>query len=351
MSIGSLGAQARGRVIRLIHNDPDINNAIESGFDQIVFERSTDGGITFSEFLPRSERPKLEVDKVDYTLIDRFGAPEYFYRVKYIDVKTGECSDPSKEVEGSGLALLNVLSVAQLKQRYLFGIDLTDDAGNPLPESVFEHYILTGIEILETELDIPILPTTFEEEMHDYYRNDYSAFTIIQLDNYPVISVEALNVQYPSGQNVVTFPNEWLRIDKNHGIIRVVPTAGTLSEILVGAGGSYLPAIYNGMSHLPDLFSLDYTAGFEDCMVPRNLVDIIGKLASLGPFNIFGDLIAGAGIATLSLSIDGLSQNIGTTSSATNAGYGARLGQYTKEIKDQIPKLRKFYKGIRMTVM
>jgi hypothetical protein len=72
--------------------------------------------------------------------------------------------------------------------------------------------------------------------------------------------------------------------------------------------------------------------------------------ASLGPFHVFGDLIGGAGIANVSLSMDGLSQTIGTTSSATNAGYGARIINYLKQLKEQIPLLRRYYKGLRMVV-
>jgi hypothetical protein len=130
-----------------------------------------------------------------------------------------------------------------------------------------------------------------------------------------------------------------------------VPTAGTLSEILVGQGGSFLPAIYSGLDYLPQLFHFDYTAGFEDGKVPRNIIELIGMAASFGPFNLFGDLIAGAGIASKSISMDGLSQSINTTSSATNSGYGARLGLYGKHIKEQLPNLRRYYQGIRMTVL
>jgi hypothetical protein len=32
------------------------------------------------------------------------------------------------------------------------------------------------------------------------------------------------------------------------------------------------------------------------------------------------------------------------------AGYGARLAQYEKEIKQVIPTLEKYYKGLRMVV-
>lgn len=343
----SVDTRSWGRVIRIRHNDPNINEAVRVGFDRLVVERSTDDGSTWTELTTPSDRPRLEEGKVSYEYVDRNGDPDYLYRIKYYDAEEDDESDPSDSIEGSGLALLGVLSVDELKQRYLFGIDLTDDDGNPLPDRVFRFYILSAISWLEHQLDIPILPTTFTGEKHDYYREDYESFTILQLDNYPVIQVTDFTVQYPSGQNVVKFPAEWLRVDKNHGILRVVPTAGTLSEILIGSGGSYLPAIYNGMHHLPDLFSVDYEAGFEK--VPSDLLDLIGMMASLGPFNIFGDLIVGAGIASLSVSIDGLSENIGTTSSATNAGYGARIKQYLEQIKKQVPNLRRFYKGIRLT--
>jgi hypothetical protein len=356
MGAGAIIAGACGRRIRLIHNDPDINAAIELGYKRLVVERSEDNGITWSEVSKPSERPALEKDKIDYLFYDRTGDPDYLYRTRYHDpddteeTPTGALSQPSDPIAGAGLAIQSVLTVEQLKQRYLFGLNLQDDAGNEMPDSTYQHYILAGIAWLEHILDMPILPTTFIGEKADYYRGDYEAYNFIQMENYPVLQLDRFDVQYPSGQNVVEFPQEWFRVDKVHGIIRIVPTAGTLSEILVGAGGSYLPAIYSGLGHLPELFSMDYIAGFEDGKIPSNILDIIGKAASLGPLHIFGDLIAGAGIATVSLSIDGLSQNIGTTSSATNAGLGARVGNYQKDIKAEIPNLQRYYKGIRATV-
>ena len=351
MGAGAIKNSNCGRRIRISHNDPNIENVISLGFDRLTVERSTNQGLSYEEITNPDERPVLEATKVDYVVVDFLGEPSYLYRTRYIDTRDGTLSDASDPVEGRGLALQSLLTVEQLKQRYLFGVNITDDSGNTLPDEVFQFYIFSAIEWLEHELDIKVLPTTFMRETADYYRNDYHNFTIVQLENYPVISVEEFAVEYPSGQSVIVWPDEWLRLDKHHGLLRVVPTAGTLSEILIGQGGSFLPAIYNGMQYLPDLFAVSYTAGFEDGELPNNLLDMIGKVASFGPFNIFGDLIAGAGIASVSLSIDGLSQSIGTTSSATNSGYGARLIQYQKEVKDWIPKLRRFYKGIRMVVM
>jgi hypothetical protein len=349
----NIQSESCGRVIRIQHNDPGINDVIEMGFNRLMVERSTDGGISFTEITVKSERPVLEEDTPGYTYIDRIGDPSYYYRTRYINVNVegedggGEKCDPSDAIQGAGLAIQNLLTVEELKQIYLFGLDLTDDAGNQLPDATYQFYILSAIEWLEHNLDIKVLPTTVIAESHDYYRGDYAAFNIAQLDNYPVISLDEWRVQYPSGQTVIVYPAEWIRLDQTHGIVRVVPTAGTLSEIVIGQGGSFLPAVFNGMSHLPDLFQFDYTCGFEN--LPTNLKNMIGMVASFGPLNIFGDLIVGAGIASTSLSIDGLSQSINSTSSATNSGYGARIGQYEKRIKEDLPNLRKFYKGIRMT--
>lgn len=354
----TLTSKALGRVIKVTVTDDDIATVVGLGYDRLVVERSTNLGLTWVEATIPNDRPILKADQRDYSWTDRNGASQYLYRTRYMDTRRAaqtpapdDCgmSEPSDSIEGAGIATSCILTVPQLKQRYLFGVDFRDDVGNVLTDTVFQFYIMSAIEWLEHELDIKILPTSFVE-LQDYNRNDYQAYNFIQLDNYPLISVEEFNVQYPTGQTVVSFPPEWLRIDKEHGHLRIVPTAGTLSEILIGQGGSYLPAIYNGLMSLPHLFEIQYTAGFEECRVPANILDLIGMAAALGPFNIFGDLIAGAGIANVSLSIDGLSQSIGTTSSATNAGYGSRIIQYQKQIKAQIPLLRRYYKGTRMVV-
>lgn len=342
--------EAKGPVIKVSIVDADIADVVASGFDRLVVERSTDLGIIWTEATLPSERPALLATQTGYSWRDRFGSESYLYRVRYLNTTNGDLTEPSDPIAGLGLAIRGILTVPDLKQRYLFGLDLTDDAGNEFPDAAYQHYILTAIRWLEHELDISILPTTFREQ-HDYYSNDYNSYSFIALDQYPVLEMESLRVQYPSGQAIVEWPREWWRLNREEGHLQIVPTAGTLTNVLVGQGGSFLPAIYGGLSYLPQLFEVVYTAGFEDGRVPRNIIDVIGMFASLGPFNIFGDLIAGAGIANTSLSLDGLSQTIGTTSSATNAGYGARIKQYLEQIKKQLPVLRNYYKRVGKMVV
>lgn len=343
----ALDTEAIGPVVKIAVNDPNLIDVTIAGFDRMVVERSTDGGLSYNEITVPSERPLLDPTNPVIIFFDRSGSENFWYRFRYKDTKNNVLSTPSEGILGEGLMIRQLLTVEQLKARYFFGVNLTNDKGVPLPDATFAHYILQAIRWFEHQIDIPILPQTFIDEQ-DYHRNAYEVFNFLQLDNYPVIAVDEFRVEYPSGQSVIEFPEEWLRLNREKGHLQVVPTAGTLSEFLIGQGGTFLPAVYNGMHYLPHLFKVFYTAGFEEGRVPANIVDLIGMFASLGPFNIFGDLIAGAGIANISLSMDGLSQSIGTTSSATNAGYGARIIQYSKQIKEQIPLLRRYYKGVRV---
>ncbi len=64
------------------------------------------------------------------------------------------------------------------------------------------------------------------------------------------------------------------------------------------------------------------------------------------------DLIIGAGIANQSVSVDGVSQSIGTTQSAMFGGASARIEAYNKDLKEVLlPALRMRFGGIRLVVV
>ena len=51
------------------------------------------------------------------------------------------------------------------------------------------------------------------------------------------------------------------------------------------------------------------------------------------------------------LEIDGLRQSINSTASAENAGYGARLKQYQKEIEETVGRIKLVYDEFRFLVL
>lgn len=242
------------------------------------------------------------------------------------------------------------LTVSDIKTKYLFGLDLTNDDGDEMPDEMFEFYIHGALRWLETEIPGLILCETEITEWHDYHIGDYQAYSFLKLFKFPVQSVSKVGFQFPLQNSINDFNPEWFRIESNAAHVNLLPTAGTFSSLLLSQGGAYLPLLYSGTSYVPHLFRVVYKAGFKSGQIPHNLLNLIGMKAALGPLNVAGDLIAGAGISSKSLSMDGLSQSISTTASATNSGYGARIGQYTKMIKEDLANVKRYYTGINFVV-
>jgi hypothetical protein len=95
----------------------------------------------------------------------------------------------------------------------------------------------------------------------------------------------------------------------------------------------------------------DTVVAYKVSTLPADIKQAIGYKASLLPLDVAGDLIAGAGVASLSVGVDGIHQSINTTASSTNSGYGARVLQYERELKALIPALKSKYKLINIGVL
>lgn len=101
------------------------------------------------------------------------------------------------------------------------------------------------------------------------------------------------------------------------------------------------------------------TAASDDLLInwtadtlPADLKHAIGiKGATLLLLHVAGDLILGAGIASQSLSVDGLSQSIDTTSSAMYNGYSARAHDLEKQYKLVIHALKSQYRMTQFGVV
>jgi len=100
---------------------------------------------------------------------------------------------------------------------------------------------------------------------------------------------------------------------------------------------------------MPAMLFITSKVGME--VIDKLLVDYIGMNASIQIFNILGDIVLGAGIASISLSIEGLSQSIGTTSSAENSAYSARIRMYLEQLKVIERTLRSKYSVPSATVI
>jgi hypothetical protein len=338
---------------------------IRKYYDQIKVYRSTDGiNGTYDELTNVDTRLRIleNVDEYVYTDID--GAINYWYKVAYYNSDTANEDDLSEPHLSADTASDNILTVKELKEVYLTGVDLTDDEGNAYPARLFEWSILFAIDWAERELDIKLRPEQISWEKHDYYRLDYQQWMFIKLKHAPIIddldgadltslqsSLTRVQVVWPNASSsIIEFDQRWIQLREALGQMNIVPTTGTISDVLFTAGGAFLPLLAGGLDFVPNMIRVQYTAGFREGEVPYSIREVVGKKAAMAPLNTAGDLIVGAGIANQSISIDGLSQSIGTTSSATNSGYGARIGIYRDSLKKDIPMLRRHFRGIPLAV-
>ncbi len=227
-----------------------------------------------------------------------------------------------------------------LREVLLYGLDLTDDNGNPLPDAIYWHGILAAYHWMEQLLGIDIIQRSRTDRL-DFQQQEYRNFVFTPLWHYPVQSVQAVSGVYFGA--TVPFPLEWVQLKARMGLLNLVPTGSSFSSFLIPAGAGIIPVLVNGVAVIPNFWEVKYTTGFASGTLPYNLRDMIAKRAAFAPLNILGDLVGGIAIASKSLGIDGLSQSINTTNSAENAGYSGRLRQYEREMKIDIPILKSYW--------
>ena len=235
-----------------------------------------------------------------------------------------------------------LITPAQLKARYLFGVEIVDSEGNELPNKTLQTYINNAVSLLEHDLGIFIKPQMIEEQK-DYYANDYFNWGYMRLNYGPVICLTRMTIAYlrdvdpATGElresAVLDIPREWIRLSGDDGdIVRLLPNNKFPSRLQVEAGGSFFPELFRRHSHVPDLWIINYEVGFKDGKIPVLMNQVIGLLAAVQALSIAGNLVLGAGIAGSSLSIDGLSQSIQTTQSAENSAYSATRKEYANQL-------------------
>lgn len=246
-----------------------------------------------------------------------------------------------------------LLTKQWLVDRYLVGVDLTDDNGDPFPDAVFTGQIAAAISEVESLLDIVINPRTVTGEKHDDVAGMYSwpNFGPLFLRTRPVRSLTSVECRW--GQNAVqTLPSSWLNMGDaapDFGAdMTIIPTSDSVTYPITPFG---LPYFNRDVS--PLWFRVTYEAGYADptTEIDPLILDYIGLRAAMLALDIAGNLIAGAGIATKSVSLDSLSTSIGTTSSATNSGYGSTIISYQNRIKVLLPVLQARYRRLYMAAM
>jgi hypothetical protein len=240
---------------------------------------------------------------------------------------------------------------------YFYGIDIVNRMGTQFDRETIEFFVRAAQEEIEKQLTIKLVRQVFDERS-DYYQNEFYGRGFVKT-KFPVAKPITLD-GYLGDQKQISYPSSWLTSNQSGDTptsrqVVIVPNS-SVSDFVVGAavyGGAVIP--YLGLinsQQIGSYFYVKYITGFPVLSLPFDLMDVVGKLASIGLFNILGDIVLGqAALASYSLSIDGLSQSINTTNSAENSAFSARIKMYKDEIKNTMKKLSGVYKGITLTAM
>jgi len=270
----------------------------------------------------------------------------------------------------------------------MFGVKVIDpNTGNEMGDSFYTYAIETAISKVETELDIVILPRVVTEHK-DYNYAEYSSYMFLHAKSKPILQVETLGLE-ANGSYKRNYPSEWWKVYNRPGHIQVAsaPLYGAISGNMGGGiatfsggasfggfDGGYGGRLHGGLSSLPNgsslggykpnpvsggnqnsypqLIHVSYIAGMlpqrragvtEEWEMPTLLNELVIKMASKQIFQQWGRLVVPMGVSSKTLTIDGISESVSYTSSATNGAIKSEIGQLDEDIADGLNKLRGYY--------
>ena len=240
---------------------------------------------------------------------------------------------------------------------YMFGVDLIDPAtGEPIGDDFFIHTIENAITQVEHTLDIAIFPRV-EHEYHDYHSEEFNSYVYTHVFKRPIIQVEHFSLGM-NGRPLYTYPREWWNVYNLSGHIEILPSPLMQASHHAGAispTGQPFPMVHStrpgtGMNFAPQMIEIEYVAGMlprgkathnKQWEMPATLEKLILKYATREILLMWGRLLVQPGLASTSISIDGISESMGTTQSARYSAMSAEI----EHVNDDIKELERTLKG------
>ena len=230
-----------------------------------------------------------------------------------------------------------IFNPTEIFSLYLYGITIQGGDGTSFSSESMRFYIQAAQREVENFFNLKLMRQFIDQEKLTFYRADYWQSFPILFTNYPVNKPISLTGRFNNLEQI-SYPTQWLTTHQNsYGLykrrVSIVPTGSAVAtanaEVILSGLTTQLGSQHFRM--IPDYWDFQYITGFDLDHMPM-------------------DLILGAGIAAQSIGVDGLSQSISSTSSATNAGYGARIIQYQKEIAETVKRIKLIYDEIKFVV-
>lgn len=225
---------------------------------------------------------------------------------------------PDNALESNAAETEPLLTAAQLRQRFLFGLPLHSKIKDPvtgktqqLTDPILNDIITGCISQIETEFKFDISAKK-RRQKYPFDRHEYDSFGFFQLDHSPVSSVDKLTITPANGLDVYEIPKDWIETAYLiRGQINIIPIGiGSVYQGLIAStpvNGAWFLSVLQFTNWLPAYWCFDYTSGFPNGQMPRVINEIIGCLAAI---EVLGMMAATyAQTTSSSLGIDGFSQS------------------------------------------
>ncbi|MFQ3675721.1 MAG: hypothetical protein SNJ64_04180 [Endomicrobiia bacterium] len=263
--------------------------------------------------------------------------------------------------------------------RYIgcYGNPLVAPNGETYTDDMLYLYIDSAIYQIEQDLNFNLIPKQFRarpsrdsqtgniierkdipeneifewDDPYDYRRDMAKSFLYVKTRYKPILEVQKVFLRDPFG-NLVIDLTKWAKINHRLGTIEFYPYGNAMVSmplVSVPVAEGELPFIF--ARDYPDAIYIDYKVGYEHAdKVPKVFRRLVYLLACCMLLNDYGDGKS-PGLASASISLAGISESYSTTQSATNALFGARIIQFTKEISLWYKNNAHKYKGFLLTAL
>jgi hypothetical protein len=249
-----------------------------------------------------------------------------------------------------------IISPTELMNNYLFGIPTCAANGKRLPMQSVLQQITAAQARAENLFSLKLLKTLIRES-RDFIREEWNAWGYVRT-MYPIAFIERLD-GYINDVVQVHYPRQWLSIKRVENVamyrnVSLVPNTASAE----GARMTNHSAIFQGITphlgwfgqqYIPNYWRLEYITGWDK--IPADLMDFVAKIAAINILGILGDILYGVGFSSISISLDGVSQNTPLTRSGAAGMFGARQKLYIDELNLMMPDLKYKYRGITFEVL
>lgn len=248
---------------------------------------------------------------------------------------------------GTGCTFTCKLMTAwMLKNVYMAGVPFKDYDGVALNDAIAEMAIETAVAELEYDTKIYMYPKvvkstdsgTYDVLINrvDYMNKDWrSGVGILTLPHYYVQSVTSIT-GWLADDEVLELPAEWMVVKKKRGLIRIVPTTALHARIL-GTIGLAIVLGTIAQETIPGFWDVEYIAGWDEAVdpFPRDLLRMLGLKTAIITLPIVANALR-RGVASSSLSADGLSESISTPISGTTHLFSGISQAFTDDYKSML---------------